>query len=73
MEFEDNLLSLGKYRIRKKLEDAGLKWIDDKEGKVRVWIRLNKDEKGRIFEPVFEKKGKVLSYNFQTSTSELRK
>ena len=37
------LLDIERYKIRKKIEAAGLDWVEDDEGKFRIWIRLKNE------------------------------
>ena len=34
------VLDIQKYRIKKKIEENGLEWVEDEKGKFRIWIRL---------------------------------
>lgn len=39
MNTHDNILCIEKFKLRKFLEVQGYQWLEDKNGKVRVWIR----------------------------------
>ena len=45
---QGRLLNMQKYKARKKLEELGLKWHEDKRGKVKIWIRLNKEKNSKL-------------------------
>jgi len=55
---QGRVLNLEMYRVRKRLEDCGLQWREDKSGKVRIWIRLRDGE--TLSEEKVEPKSKIL-------------
>lgn len=42
------LLDLQLFRIRKQIENEGLQWHEDNNGRVRIWIRLKKKNMNEI-------------------------
>jgi len=40
-----NVIDLDKYRVMYNLREKGFRWLEDSDGKVRVWMRT-KENKG---------------------------
>jgi len=58
LQTQGRVLNLEKYRVRKRLEECGLEWREDKTGKVRIWIRLR--DGARASEEEVEPRAKIL-------------
>jgi len=43
MEEKGNLIDLDKYRIIHNLREKGYQWLEDGNGKVRVWMRTKQN------------------------------
>ena len=38
---QGRILNIDRFKIKKKIESCGLKWHEDRQGKIKIWIRLN--------------------------------
>ena len=39
-KIKGKILDFEKYKIKKKMESYGIEWIEDPQGKIKIWIRL---------------------------------
>ena len=45
MKAKDNILSYEKFKLKQFLEIRGFEWLEDKNGKVKIWIRKAESSK----------------------------
>lgn len=41
--FDGKILELEKFRLIRKLRASGLEYVEDQQGKFRIWLRLSAD------------------------------
>lgn len=66
---QGRILDLNKFRVRQKIENCGLEWREDDQGKVKIWIKMgemSREPKTIDNTLEYKTKGKLIHLHYLT-------